>query len=142
MEVPTMAEFPVPDTSRPAVDPSNLPTGWALAVYVLYAIAAVTTLASAGIAQAPLLGLVGIIGLIIAHVKRDDARGSWLESHFRWLIRTFWFGLLWSVIGWVFAITVVLFMVALAIWGLVSLWILYRVIRGFLRFNAREPMPV
>ena len=47
------------------------------------------------------MGLIGIAGVIVAYVKRDDARGSWVESHLRWLIRTFWFSLLWAVIGWV-----------------------------------------
>jgi uncharacterized membrane protein len=136
-----MAEFPAPDTTRVAVDASNLPTGAALAVYALYGIAGVTALVSAGLAIAPLFGLIGFVGLVIAYVKRDDARGTWLESHFRWQIRTFWFALLWALVGWLFMVTLVLFFVAFGIWGLTSLWILYRVIRGFLRFNAREPMP-
>ncbi len=136
-----MAEFSAPDATRSAIEPAHLPTGSALAVYVLYGIAGVTSLVSAGLAIAPLFGLIGFIGLVIAHVKRPEARGTWLESHFRWQQRTFWFALLWAAAGWLFMATVVLFFVAFAVWGLTALWIVYRVIRGFLRFNAREPMP-
>ena len=136
-----MAEFPAPDTARSAVGSADLPTTAALVVYALYGIAGVSSLVSAGLAIAPLFGLIGLIGLVIAYVKRDDARGTWLESHFQWQIRTFWFGLLWAAIGWAFMATLVLFFVALAIWGITALWILYRVIRGFLRFNDRQPMP-
>ena len=136
-----MAEFPAPETTRTVVAASDLPTGTALFVYALYGIAGVSSLVSAGLAIAPLFGLIGLIGLVIAYVKRDDARGTWLESHFQWQIRTFWFGLLWAVLGWVFMVTIVFFFIALAIWAVTSLWILYRVIRGFLRLNDRQPMP-
>ena len=54
---------------------------------------------------APLMGIVGIAGLIVAYVKRDDAAGTWVNSHFTWLIRTFWWSLLWSVLGWLTLLT-------------------------------------
>ncbi len=136
-----MAEFPAPDTTNSAVGSPDVPTGTALLVYALYAVAGVSSLVSAGLAIAPLFGLIGLIGLVIAYVKRDDARGTWLASHFTWQIRTFWFALLWAAVGWAFMVTIVLFFVALAVWAVTSLWILYRVIRGFLRLNERQPMP-
>jgi len=137
-----MAEFPAPETVRSAtVASADLPTGTALLVYVLYGVAGVSSLVSAGLAIAPLFGLIGLIGLVIAHLKRNDTRGTWLESHFQWQIRTFWFALLWAVLGWMFMVTIVFFFIALAIWAVTSLWILYRVIRGFLRLNDRQPMP-
>ena len=45
------------------------------------------------------VGISAIVAIVLAYVKRDDARGTWLESHFRWQIRTFWFALLGGVIG-------------------------------------------
>jgi len=140
-----MAEFPAPETARSAVVSPDIPTGTALLIYALYGIAGVSALVSAGLAIAPLFGLIGFIGLVLAYVRRDDARGTWLESHFHWQIRTFWFALLWAGIGWVLAvplaITIVGLVIPFAILGVTSLWILYRVIRGFLRLNDRQPMP-
>ena len=91
------------------------------------------------------MGLIGIAGVIVAYVKRDDARGSWVESHLRWLIRTFWFSLLWAVIGWVVLLVLGLILIgiplAILIWGAASIWVLYRVIRGYLLFNDSKPVP-
>jgi uncharacterized membrane protein len=136
-----MAEFPVSDTTRSTAAPASLPTGAALAVYVLFGVAGVSELVSAGLAIAPLFGLIGFIGLVLVYLKRDEARGTWLESHFRWQTRTFWFALLWTLIGWVAMATLIFFWLALAIWAVTSLWIVYRVIRGVLRLLRREPMP-
>ena len=136
-----MAEFPAPGAARPAIEASHLPTGSALAVYVLFGIAGLASLAGAGIPIAPLFGLIGFIGLVIAHVKRAEARGTWLESHFRWQVRTFWFALLWTAIGWLLVLLLVGLLLSPAIWVVTAVWILYRVVRGFLRFSAREPMP-
>lgn len=136
-----MAEFPAPGATPSVVDAQNLPTGGAVAVYILYGIAGAVSLLSAGIPIAPLFGLIGFIGLVIAYVKRSDARGTWLESHFRWQVRTFWYALLWAAIGWVLIVLLIGLLISPAIWVLTSLWILYRVVRGFLRFNERQPMP-
>ena len=73
------------------------PVNAALLIYALFAIAALVGVASHGFPLfAPLLGIVGIVAIIIAYVKRDEATGTWVASHFRWLIRTFWWSLLWA----------------------------------------------
>jgi uncharacterized membrane protein len=77
-----------------------------------------------------------IIGVIIAYVKRDDVRGTWLESHFRWQIATFWWGLLFGVIGLVLALALVGFVVLFAVW----VWAIYRVVKGWLRLNDGRPV--
>ena len=78
----------------------NPPVNAATLVYVLFAIAVIGTLISHGlIVFAPLVGVAGIVGVIIAYVKRGDAQGTWVASHFTWLIRTFWWSLLWDIIG-------------------------------------------
>ena len=90
----------------------------------------------------PLLGIVGIVAVIIAYVKRDDAAGTWVASHLRWLIRTFWWSILWScdrlrdvhhAAGHSRS--------RLAIWAITSIWVLYRVIRGYLLFKDSRPIP-
>ena len=134
-----MADFPVPAPGAAAGDP---PVSAALLAYALFGAAAVVALVSSGFpAVAPLMGLVGIAGLIVAYVKRGDAQGTWVASHFTWLIRTFWYSLLWGAIGAVFAVTIIGLIVAIPIWAVASIWVIYRVIRGYLVFKESRPIP-
>ena len=113
-----------------------------LAVYVLFAITAFGALLAHGLPLiAPVFGIAGVIGLIIAYVQRGDAAGTWVESHLRWLIRTFWWSLLWAAVGIVFAVTIVGLVVSLPIWIVDTIWVLYRVIRGVLLFKDSRPVP-
>lgn len=84
-----------------------------------------------------LLGITYFVAIIINYVKLDDVQGTWLESHFRWQIRTFWFSLLWFVLG---GIT---FFIAVGYFVLIAngLWIIYRIIKGWLNLNDGRPMP-
>ena len=134
-----MAEFPVPNSGAAAGEP---PISAGLLAYALFATAAVVALASSGFPViAPFLGLVGIAGLIVAYVKRDDARGTWVASHLTWLIRTFWYSLMWGVVGWLFAVTIIGLLLAIPIWVAASIWVIYRVIRGYLLFKDSKPIP-
>ena len=81
-------------------------------------------------------GITAIIGIIINYVKKEEVAGTWLESHFRWQIRTFWFGLLWVVIG---AATVVI-LIGFAILFANFCWIIYRIVKGWLNLNDNKPM--
>ena len=84
------------------------------------------------------VGITWIVAIVIGYVKRDDARGTWLESHFSWQIRTFWWGLLWAVVGGILALVVVGFAVLLAD----AVWIIYRIVKGWLnppRTSPSEP---
>jgi uncharacterized membrane protein len=117
-----------------------------LVIYALFGVAAVVGLASSGFPLiAPLMGIVGFIAIILAYVKRADAAGTWLASHYRWLIRTFWFSLLWGIVGAVifvvFAIILIGLVVGYAIWVATTIWVLYRLIRGYVLFNASQPVP-
>lgn len=90
-----------------------------------------------------LLGLVTVLttiaGVIVNYVKWDDVRGTWLESHFRWQIRTFWFSLLWGVIGWLLAFIGIGFLIIAG----VTLWYVYRAVRGWVLLNERrEAVPL
>ncbi len=64
---------------------------------------------------APLVGLAAIVGVIIAYVKRGDAQGTWVASHFTWLIRTFWWSLLWDLIGVLMLVTLGLILIGIPI---------------------------
>jgi uncharacterized membrane protein len=81
-----------------------------------------------------LFGITWLIAVIVDYVKRDDARGSWLESHFTWQIRTFWWGLLWGAIGGVLLLVLVGYLVLVAN----AVWIIYRIVKGWLRLAERR----
>lgn len=86
-----------------------------------------------------LFGWPSIIAVIINYVKRGDARGTWLESHYTWQIRTFWFAMLWSCLIFVMGALLAIVLVGFAIWivGLfaVGCWAIYRIASGWLRLN-------
>ena len=81
-------------------------------------------------------GITWIVAVIVNYVKLDDARGTWLESHFRWQIRTFWWGLLWGVIGTVLLLVLVGWLVLAA----ASIWVIYRIVKGWLYLNDNKPI--
>jgi uncharacterized membrane protein len=83
-----------------------------------------------------LAGVATLIGIVLAYVKRDDARGTVYESHFRWAISTFWISLLITVIG---AITT-LILVGWLIIAVGAVWYIYRIVKGWLRANERRPV--
>jgi uncharacterized membrane protein len=132
------ADTPVPVSPPPAAQP---PVSAALVVYALYALAAAVSLVSAGLHTAPLWSIVGAIGLVIAYVKLSDARGTWVESHLRYLIRTFWWGLGLSLLGWVLVVTIILIPLSFLIWVGTAIWIIYRIVRGYLWFKDSKPVP-
>lgn len=115
--------------------------------YVLYGLHALSALGGiltpAFVVTAFISGWPSIIAVIINYVKRDATRGSFLESHFRWQIRTFWFAVVWVLIALLLAFTFIGIPVAIAIAWVAGLWVLYRIIRGLLRLldNRAMPMP-
>jgi uncharacterized membrane protein len=92
-----------------------------------------------------IFGWPSIIAVIINYVKRSEVRGTWLESHFSWQIRTFWWALLWSVIVGILGAVFLVVLVGIAIWViglfLLGIWAIYRIARGWLRLKDRQPMP-
>ena len=82
------------------------------------------------------VGITWIAAVIVDYVMRDAARGTWLESHFRWQIRTFWFGLLWGVIGAILCVVLIGFAILAANY----IWLIYRVVKGWLYLNDKKPM--
>lgn len=111
-------------------------------IYGLHAFSALTGLLSpAFVVTAFLSGWPSIIAVIINYVKRAEARGTYLESHFRWQIRTFWFALLWVFIAVLIAFTFIGIPIAIIVAWLAGLWVLYRIMRGLLRLLNDKPMP-
>jgi uncharacterized membrane protein len=132
--------------SPASATPSSSLISTTLLVYALFGIAAVVGLVSSGFPlAAPLMGIVGIVGVIVAYVKRGEATSTWLESHYRWLIRTFWFSLLWGAIGAVVFVLLAIILIGLfigyLIWVATTIWVLYRLVRGYMLFNESKPVP-
>ena len=111
-------------------------------IYGLHAFSAVTGMLSpAMILTAFLTGWPSIIAVILNYVKRSEVRGTWLDSHFSWQIRTFWFALLWLAIGGVLFATVIGIPFAVVLWFATGIWVLYRIIRGWLALPSQKALP-
>lgn len=113
--------------------------------HLMYALHAMTVISGlltpVFIVTAFLTGWPSIIAVMLNYLKRSRVRGSYLESHFRWQIRTFWFALLWVIFAWILVLTLIGIPIAAAIAILTGLWVLYRIARGWLRLVDRLAMP-
>src|SRR5215208_3402795 len=125
------------------VVPSSSLVTWTNVIYLLHAFSLLTgIIGAATIVGAFLTGWPSIIAVILNYVKRSEARGTWLESHFSWQIRTFWFGLLWVALCLLFVILTLGIGILIA-WlplGFVGLWFIYRIARGWLALTEHRPM--
>ena len=113
--------------------------------YALHALGlAIGAFGAASVVGSFVFGWPSIIAVVINYVKRADARGTWLESHFTWQIRSFWFAMLWAfVIGGVGALLAIV-LVGFAIWAVgffvLGLWAIYRIARGWMALRDRKPV--
>jgi uncharacterized membrane protein len=132
--------------STPNADPSLV--SYTHIVYALHTLSVLIGLTSpATVVGSFVFGLPSIIAVIMNYVRQGDVRGTFLESHFRWQIRTFWFALLWMAIALlasaplvlVLGLGVVTFALAAAA---VGVWVVYRVARGWLALRDARPMPL
>jgi uncharacterized membrane protein len=94
-------------------------------IYALYACSLIT-------------GVTFFVAIVLNYIKRDDVVGTFLESHFRWQIRTFWFSLLWGIVG---LITMPI-LIGFAVWCAQFIWFIYRIAKGWMRLNEDKPMYV
>ncbi|NMG35073.1 hypothetical protein GRF61_11530 [Azoarcus sp. TTM-91] len=112
-------------------------------IYALHAFALFTAVVgSTTIVFGFVASLPSIVAVILNYWKRGEVRGTWLESHFRWQIRTFWFALLWIVVSVLFFITIIGLPFALLLMGVAGLWVLYRVVRGWWTLGGRRSLPM
>ena len=112
-------------------------------VYGLHAFSVISGMSSAMfIVTAFLAGWPSIIAVIINYVRRKEVRGTFLDTHFSWQIRTFWWALVWCVIGGLLTITIIAAVIGIPILLLLGVWVLYRIARGWLALMSHKPMPV
>jgi uncharacterized membrane protein len=110
-------------------------------VYALHSFAIVVGIVGTATVIGSFVGsLPSIVAVILNYAKRSDAHGTWADSHYRWQIRTFWFAVLWALIGWALVITVIGMVVGVPILIALTLWLIYRIGRGWLRLRDRRPM--
>jgi len=76
-------------------------------------------------------GVTYIIAIVINYIKLEEVRGTWLEGHFRWQMNTFWYGLLWSIVALLFWLILMGWLAS----AIVSIWMIYRIIKGALYLN-------
>ena len=83
-----------------------------------------------------LVGVTYFAGVIVNYMKRDEVRGTWVESHFLWQIRTFWFSILWGLIG----VITMFFMIGHVILFADMLWVVYRIVYGWIKLSEGKPV--
>ncbi|MCK9259938.1 MAG: hypothetical protein M0P63_09250 [Azoarcus sp.] len=112
-------------------------------IYALHAFAVFTgVVGSATILGSFIASVPSIAAVIINYVKQGAVRDTWIESHFRWQIRTFWFAVLWVMVAVVMIMTIIGLPFGLLVLGVTSLWVLYRVVRGWWALSQRQAMPM
>jgi uncharacterized membrane protein len=133
-------------STNPAVTPSDSLVTTTHVVYALHTLGLVIgAFGTATVIGTFLFGWPSIIAVIINYVKRSDVRGTYLDSHFSWQIRTFWWALLWAVVIGAIGLLLTVVLVGFAIWVigffLLAIWAIYRIARGWLRLKDGQPMP-
>jgi uncharacterized membrane protein len=114
--------------------------------YALHAIGlAIGAFGASSVVGAFLFGWPSIIAVIINYVKRGDARGTWLESHFTWQIRTFWFAMLWAILIFLAGLPLTLVIIGFGVWAIgffiLGIWAIYRIVMGWSRMSSRRTVP-
>ncbi len=133
----------MPQHNLPVEAPSQGMVTLTHLIYALHAIALFSGIAtSATIVGSFVSGVPSIVAVILNYAKRDAVRGTWLDTHFRWQIRTFWFAFVWIVIAYFMFITIIGIPLFFAIIAVAGLWVLYRVVRGWINLSNRQLMPV
>ncbi len=130
----------------PPAAPSASLISTTLLIYAILGVAAVFGLVSSGFPLiAPFFGFLGIAALVIAYARRGEAAGTWLASHYRWLIRTYWYSLLWACVGMLVLVTLGLILIgipiAYGIWIAATVWVMYRLVRGYGLLKHSRPIP-
>ena len=111
--------------------------------YALHAVGlAIGAFGAATVVGSFLFGWPSIVAVIINYVKRGDARGTWLESHFTWQIRTFWFAVLWAIVLACVNFVLMFLLIGFLTWPMsffvLGVWAVYRIAKGWMRLNERR----
>jgi uncharacterized membrane protein len=138
------------DSSNPSVtvpvrevDPSLV--SYTNVIYALHSLSVLIGLTSpVTVVGSFVFGIPSIIAVIMNYARQAEARGTYLESHFSWQIRTFWFAVLWGLV--IFGVSLVLMLILIGFvtlpagLALLGVWVIYRVIRGWLALRDRRPV--
>ncbi|MEO8137547.1 MAG: hypothetical protein ABI831_26635 [Betaproteobacteria bacterium] len=137
-----MADFE--SSNLPAVgDAPSSHVTIAQVIYALHSLSILIGLTSAvTVVGAFVFGIPSIIAVVMNYIYQSGARGTFVESHFRWQIRTFWFAAAWVVAAGFLVITIIGLPLSIAIWIATGLWVIYRVARGWITLQDRKPMPI
>jgi len=126
------------------VDPSLV--SYVHIMYALHALAALIGITSPlTVVGQFIFGVPSLIAVIMNYVRRDEARGTWLESHFSWQLTTFWTAAVWSLVIWISSVILMIVLIGFLTLpigiALAGLWIIYRVARGWLALKDGKPVP-
>lgn len=129
----------------PSSDPHGLRPSLVQLTHVIYGLHAVAVVigvtSAATVAGGFVFGLPSLVAVFLNYLKRGDVRGTWLESHFRWQIRTFWFTFFWLMFYGLLIITIIGIPIAWIMIAILGLWVGYRVIRGWVALAGVRPVP-
>ena len=111
--------------------------------YALHAVGlAIGAFGASTVVGSFIFGWPSIIAVIINYVKRGDARGTWLESHFDWQIRTFWYAAGWAVLVFLIGLPLTILIIGFGVWALgffvLGIWAIYRIASGWMRLRDRQ----
>ena len=111
--------------------------------YALHAVGlAIGAFGAATVVGSFIFGWPSIIAVIINYVKRAEARGTWLESHFDWQIRTFWYAAGWAVLVFLIGLPLTILIIGFGVWALgffvLGIWAIYRIASGWMRLRDRQ----
>jgi uncharacterized membrane protein len=133
-------------SNLPATQSDAPDSSWTVAnaVYALHTFAIVVGAigSAATVVGSFVWSVPSLIAVILNYAKRGEASGTWLESHYRWQIRTFWFAALWMVVSGILFVTIIGIPIAWIIFAATTAWLIYRIARGWLRLRDRLPMYV
>ena len=122
-------------------DPLDGARAWCHVIYGLHALAVlVGVLGAATIAGAFVFGVPSLVAVILNYIKQGEVKGTWLEGHYTWQIRTFWFTVVWLGVYFLLVISIIGLLFAWAVIGALGIWVAYRVIRGWLALVERKAL--
>jgi uncharacterized membrane protein len=140
----------MPDSATPAAPASHVDESLVTYTNVIYALHSLSVLIGLTtfhtIVGSFIWGLPSIIAVIMNYARRAATQGTYLESHFRWQIRTFWYAVLWSVVIWAVSVPLMLILIGIPLFIIghfaLAIWIIYRVARGWLALRDKRAMYV
>lgn len=131
---------PPPAATTVAVDPRHV--SYTHLMYGLHALAVlIGILTAATVVGQFLIGVPSIIAVIMNFARRNAVRDTWLASHFRWQLRTFFIAAALIIFFFPLVFTIVLIPLVMAVYAITGLWVIYRIARGWLALRDGRSMP-